>query len=113
MKSKTSVVVNGVMGNIQLFDEKKNHFGQILGSNKWIQTISLAHDDGYKVICFLDNIPMEISDNSVFAGVSRQILIYGEVPIRYDAVLDIKFETSVGSLLVKKVRVKGSTEMRA
>lgn len=122
LKTKSAIFVTGVRGTIQLFNSGHVHFGQILAykieegepdESFWLQTITLANGLGYKISCFFDNLPMEVTDHEALAGVSREIIMRGHSAISYDAIVDVRFKTVIGEFVTRRVRIKGKTEMYA
>lgn len=122
LKTTSAILVTGVRGTIQLFDSNRVHFGQILAhkiedgepdESFWLQTVSLANGEGYKISCFFDNLPMEVTDREALAGVSREMILRGHSAITYDAVVDVRVKSVIGEFAVRSVRIKGNTDMYA
>lgn len=104
--------ITSLRGVIQLFDEYKRHFAQVL-ADKPIATITLPQaGNDYEVVCYFDKLPVDVTNARVFADVSRQLVVQGSSNIRYDAVVDLQMDTPIGSIELKGVRVRGATVLR-
>lgn len=67
----------------------------------------------YVVEFSLNGVPMNITDESVFSEVARQVIVTGSAPITLHAIVDADLSTPVGGFVFSDISIEGNTVIRA
>lgn len=65
----------------------------------------------YVVEFELTEIPMKVLDQSTLSSVATQLLMKGQVPVNFDAIVDLELDTPVKTFLLNRIPLEGSTTM--
>jgi hypothetical protein len=90
-----------------------------LNLNKWQDANStrVAAKDGQeatlKIQSYINQAPLNVTDEDVFSEVIQKLLFGGtQVQLDIDAAVDIKVETALGQLILKKVSAQGKIPVK-
>lgn len=67
----------------------------------------------YVVDFNLNGVPMNVTDESVFSEVARQMIVSGSAPITLHARVDADLSTPLGSFIFSDIPIEGDTVIRA
>lgn len=66
----------------------------------------------YLVSFDIEQLPMTVVDQKQLTAVATQLVLKGQVPITFGAVVDVQMNTTVGDFVLNKIPVEGTTVMR-
>jgi hypothetical protein len=85
-----------------------------LDIDQWIPCTTSPGDekDTYFIQFALDAVPVQVTDQSVFGRVMREVIIAGSSPIRVEAVVDAQLDTPLGEFVLSGLPAAGNTVLR-
>lgn len=79
----------------------------------WTPATSFYTAEGYiQVIAEISDVPLQITDQTVFKTIVQKMLFEGEVEVQIDGTIDVGLETPVGEFTVNKLPAKGNVALR-
>lgn len=123
------VAVGRVRGPVDLVDAGTGVLFAKFNVSTWVDCITttrpetegFARESGearrpplldYVVSFDIEQLPMTVVDQKQLTAVATQLVLKGQVPVKFGAVVDLQMNTTVGDFVLNKIPVEGTTVMR-
>ncbi|CAN6601909.1 hypothetical protein TRVA0_002S00364 [Trichomonascus vanleenenianus] len=85
-----------------------------LNIQEWVPCETFKHGDLYKVQFELDKIPVNVTNESVFSRVMREIVFQGSSAVRVESLTDavVSVPKPIGSFVLTEIPASGDTNLR-
>lgn len=110
--SEVPLSVANAKGVADLFSKQHKKFAEI-NIPDWVPCkTTMTGKNTYKVEFAIENSPVNVTDESVFSQVMRQVVFRGSSPVRIESLIDAQVHTPVGDFELTEISANGNTVLK-